>query len=277
MTSAAVAVELAAPLVRTGTGTAAAASSSPTQRAPFPRRRAAGAIRASPASGRSEGAGELPAPLLPNARRRGRDPLWNGGGFSLGVDLGDARTGLAVGRGPEAPRAEAGADAARHGEAAGGVSLAFFSSALCCDNCHFEFRTQCSFCRFLAPQPVPLLFELQEADELIIGLPVSADGRETPQSNKVRSLVGRLAVQAAERGLRVYLQHEHGTSVDALDYMISRGVKKSARDVKSDAYAAVMILERYFTSSGQGAKIVLPRQPELQDKLIVQSRRAAEI
>ena len=42
-------------------------------------------------------------------------------------------------------------------------------------------------------------FLSQEADELIVGLPVSADGRETPQSNKVRSVVGRLAVQAAER------------------------------------------------------------------------------
>lgn len=40
---------------------------------------------------------------------------------------------------------------------------------------------------------------LQEADELIVGLPVSADGSETPQSNKVRSVVGRLAVQAADR------------------------------------------------------------------------------
>jgi len=79
------------------------------------------------------------------------------------------------------------------------------------------------------------------------------------------------------RGLRVYLQDEHGTSIDALDYMISRGVKKSARDVKSDAYAAVMLLKRYFTSSGQGAMIVLPRQPELQEKLIAQSRRDAEI
>lgn len=49
------------------------------------------------------------------------------------------------------------------------------------------------------PEHVPLMSELQEADELIIGLPVSADGRETPQSNKVRSVVGRLAVQAAER------------------------------------------------------------------------------
>ena len=49
------------------------------------------------------------------------------------------------------------------------------------------------------PEHVRLVPGLQEADELIIGLPVSADGRETPQSNKVRSVVGRLAVQAAER------------------------------------------------------------------------------
>ncbi|GJM91423.1 hypothetical protein PR202_ga07789 [Eleusine coracana subsp. coracana] len=61
---------------------------------------------------------------------------------------------------------------------------------------------------------------------------VSADGSETPQSNKVRSVVGRLAVRAAERcvelnsagrrGLRVYLQDEYGTSIDALELMISR-------------------------------------------------------
>ncbi|PUZ40188.1 hypothetical protein GQ55_9G405200 [Panicum hallii var. hallii] len=236
----AVAVELG-PLVRAG---APSSSSSSSQRIPLPRRRrAAGAIRASPVSGRSEDAGEPPATLLPNARRRGRDPLWYGGGFSLGVDLGDARTGLAVGRGITLPR-----------------PLTVLK---------------------LRGQKLELTLldvaRQQEADELIIGLPVSADGRETPQSNKVRSVVGRLAVQAAERGLRVYLQDEHGTSIDALDYMISTGVKKSARDVKSDAYAAVMILKRYFTSSGQGAKIVLPRQPELQEKLIAQSRQDAEI
>jgi RNase H-fold protein (predicted Holliday junction resolvase) len=37
------------------------------------------------------------------------------------------------------------------------------------------------------------------ADELIIGLPVAVDGRETPPSNKVRCVIGRLAVQEAER------------------------------------------------------------------------------
>lgn len=67
-----------------------------------PRRRRAGAVRASPPSTAGSGdAGELlPARLQPNARQ----PLWHGGGFSLGVDLGDARTGLAVGRGITQPR-----------------------------------------------------------------------------------------------------------------------------------------------------------------------------
>lgn len=36
-------------------------------------------------------------------------------------------------------------------------------------------------------------------DEFIIGLPTSRDGSETIQSNKVRSVAGRLAVEAAKR------------------------------------------------------------------------------
>nr|XP_051217158.1 uncharacterized protein LOC127334672 [Lolium perenne] len=205
-----------------------------------PRRWRAESARAVPPSiaCSADAGGELPARLRPNARR----PLWHGGGFSLGVDLGAARTGLAVGRGITQPR-------------------------------------PLTVLKLRGEKLVLMLLDValqQEADELIIGLPVSADGSETPQSNKVRSVVGRLAVQAADRGLRVYLQDEHGTSIDALGYMISTGVKRSARDVKSDAYAAVMILERYFSSSGQGAQIVLPRQQELQDKLILKLSKYAE-
>lgn len=40
---------------------------------------------------------------------------------------------------------------------------------------------------------------LQEADEFIFGLPTSIDGKETSQSNKVRSVAGRFAARAAER------------------------------------------------------------------------------
>jgi hypothetical protein len=38
-----------------------------------------------------------------------------------------------------------------------------------------------------------------------------------------------------------------------------------------------MILERYFSLSGQGANIILPKQQELQGKLISQARINANI
>ena len=41
--------------------------------------------------------------LLPNALRRRKNPSWTTG-FSLGVDLGNSRTGLALGKGLTPPR-----------------------------------------------------------------------------------------------------------------------------------------------------------------------------
>lgn len=41
-------------------------------------------------------------------------------------------------------------------------------------------------------------------DEFIIGLPISSDGKETTQSNIVRSIAGRFAVRAAERWIIIY-------------------------------------------------------------------------
>ncbi|CAN0880574.1 Putative pre-16S rRNA nuclease [Linum grandiflorum] len=102
-----------------------------------------------------------------------------------------------------------------------------------------------------------------EVDEFIIGLPRSSDGKETPQSNKVRSVAGRFAARAAERGWRVYLQDEHGTTADAT----CRGLTMDARQKKLDAYAAVMVLERYFSVAGDGTELVVPKQMDLQDKL----------
>lgn len=109
--------------------------------------------------------------------------------------------------------------------------------------------------------------EIQEVDEFVVGLPKSSDGKETEQSNKVRSVAGRLAVRAAERGWRVYLQDEHGTSTEAVDHMIAQGLSKSARQGNIDAYAAVKVLERYFSGSGYGIELVVPKQVELQNKL----------
>ncbi|KAJ0112455.1 hypothetical protein Patl1_00186 [Pistacia atlantica] len=169
--------------------------------------------------------------ILPNAVRRKRDPLWRGG-FSLGVDLGLSRTGLALSKG-------------------------FSVRPLTV----LKLRGQKLELRLLE------IAQKEEVDEFIVGLPKSVDGKETPQSNNVRSVAGRLAVRAAERGWRVYLQDEHGTSADATSLMIDMGLSKSARQTKTDAYAAVILLERYFSMSGQGTEIVLPKNMDLQEKL----------
>ncbi|XP_024632060.1 putative pre-16S rRNA nuclease isoform X4 [Medicago truncatula] len=108
--------------------------------------------------------------------------------------------------------------------------------------------------------------EEEEADEFIIGLPKSCDSEETIQSNIVRSVAGRLAIRAAERGWRVYLHDEYGTTNAAIDRMINMGVNRSQQK-KQDAYAAVMLLERYFSTSGQKTELVVPKNLELQGKL----------
>ncbi|KAJ4953728.1 hypothetical protein NE237_030560 [Protea cynaroides] len=164
-----------------------------------------------------------PEEIPPNALRRKMDPLWRGG-FSLGIDLGMSRTGLALGKG-------------------------FSPRPLTV----LELRGSKLELQLLE------IAEREEADEFIIGLPKSHDGRETPQSNKVRSVAGRFAVRAAERGWRVYLQDEHGTSMEALGSMIDLGVKKSARQGRVDAFAAMMVLERYFSVSGYGAELKMLR------------------
>ncbi|KAL3624511.1 hypothetical protein CASFOL_031179 [Castilleja foliolosa] len=169
--------------------------------------------------------------IPPNALRRRRDPTWRGG-FSLGVDLGLSRTGIALSKG-------------------------FSVRPLTV----LELRGQKLELKLLD------IAEKEEVDEFIVGLPKSSDGKETEQSNKVRSVAGRFAVRAAERGWRVYLQDEHGTSAEALGHMIAKGICKSDRNGRIDAYAAMKVLERYFSDLGEGVELVVPKQVELQNKL----------
>ncbi|XP_047341554.1 putative pre-16S rRNA nuclease [Impatiens glandulifera] len=169
--------------------------------------------------------------IPPNAFCRQRDSNWRGG-FSLGIDLGMSRTGLAISK---------------------GFSVRPLTT--------LDLRGQKLELKILD------IAEQQEVDEFIVGIPKSCDGKETQQSNKVRSVAGRLAVRAAERGWRVYLQDEYGTSLDAMDHMLNLGIRKSVRQGSQDAYAAVMVLERYFSVSGESLELVVPKQLELQENL----------
>ncbi|KAH7291368.1 hypothetical protein KP509_29G014300 [Ceratopteris richardii] len=152
--------------------------------------------------------------------------------YSLGVDYGDARTGVAISKG-------------------------------------------------FAPRPVEVV-ELQGqrlenrlieiahregACEFIVGLPISSKGLETSQSNKTRCFAGRLAALAAQRGWRVYLHDEFGSSNDALEYMMMMGSTKKSRKIHLDAYAAVVLLQAYFESDGHYAQLVVPKKLELQEQL----------
>ncbi|GAB2217605.1 hypothetical protein Droror1_Dr00000804 [Drosera rotundifolia] len=171
--------------------------------------------------------------LVPNATRwdrASREKRWDVG-FSLGVDLGHSRTGLAKSKG-------------------------YCVSPLTV----LKLRGQELENRLLR------IAEKEEADEFIIGLPTS-NFKETTQSNIVRSIAGRLAVLAAHRGWRVYLQDEHGSTQYAMKRMINRGLSKHSRREKVDSYAALVILERYFSMRGETAELVMPKQLELQQKL----------
>ncbi|OWM89045.1 hypothetical protein CDL15_Pgr023891 [Punica granatum] len=178
----------------------------------------------------------------PNALRRKIDRLWRGG-FSLGVDLGLSRTGVALSKG----------FSVRPLTVIGQPALALSIPSLVFNyQCGAEKQLTIPVLGFqvleLRGQKLELrlleIAEDEEADEFIIGVPRSSDGRETTQSNKVHSVAGRLAVRAAERGLN-----------------------KTARQRRIDAYAAMMVLERYFSLSGEAAELVLPKDSDLQERL----------
>ncbi|CAK7357153.1 unnamed protein product [Dovyalis caffra] len=157
--------------------------------------------------------------IPPNALRRKTDPLWRGG-FSLGVDLGLSRSGLALSKG-------------------------FIVRPLSV----LELRGQKLELRLLE------IAENEEVDEFIIGLPRSWDGKETPQSNKVRSVAGRFAVLAADRccdwdGASQYLIL-HVLLMLRLTLHKYRGLGKSTRQKKVDAYAAVVRYHILFQSHAE--------------------------
>jgi len=83
----------------------------------------------------------------------------------------------------------------------------------------------------------------QEADAVLVGLPLSLDGEVGPQAQKVQGF-GR----ALERAVNVPLLFwdESLSSVEADELMIAQGVSRARRRAQIDQMAAVLILDSYL-------------------------------
>ncbi len=130
----------------------------------------------------------------------------------MAIDLGDARTGIAVSD-PTGMLA--------------GVTLTIHSRK--------EDEVLARICGLAAEYGV---------EELVLGHPVNMDGSLGPRSEKYRAFGERLK---AASGLPVTLWDERRTSVEAHQILSDSGKRMKKHKAQVDAVAASLILEGYLT------------------------------
>ena len=137
----------------------------------------------------------------------------------LAIDLGDKRTGLAVGD-----------------DASGVVSPA---GVVVCGAPHERRRQILRAVRDHGP------------DALVVGLPLNMDGTAGPAAGRCRDEARRLADAS---GLTVHLVDERATSQEADAQMARRGLTHGQKKARRDALAAANILRRFLgLAEGPGA------------------------
>lgn len=135
----------------------------------------------------------------------------------LAVDLGDKRTGLAVGD-----------DASGLASPCGVIEKAIRPGAE-------------------LVEAIAASAEEYGADELVFGLPLNMDGTEGPRSKLVRAFAERAG---ARTGLRVHFQDERLTSAEADWSMARSGLTRGQKKSRRDALAAAAILRDFLEGSG---------------------------
>lgn len=81
---------------------------------------------------------------------------------------------------------------------------------------------------------------------LVVGLPLHMDGRESPRSALARHFAAQLATAT---GLPVHLHDERLTSADADWQLARRGLTHGQKKAKRDALAAAALLNDYLAAS----------------------------
>ncbi len=94
--------------------------------------------------------------------------------------------------------------------------------------------------------PMPQLLALLEADPVVgvvVGLPISLEGAETPSSEAARALADQVGRRT---GLPVELADERFSTAIALDAVREMGGKVRGRKADVDALAATVLLQQYL-------------------------------
>ena len=99
------------------------------------------------------------------------------------------------------------------------------------------------------------LAEQYHAERIVIGLPYSLDGNLGPQANKVKAFVEKLqnviaseAKQSSLVGLDIQLWDERLSTKAAEKLMLEAGAKRDKRKQHRDAIAAAFILQGFLDS-----------------------------
>jgi len=94
--------------------------------------------------------------------------------------------------------------------------------------------------------PMPQLLALLDAEPvvgIVVGLPISLEGAETPSSEAARALAGDVGRRT---GLPVELADERFTTAIALDAVREMGGNIRGRKADVDALAATVLLQQYL-------------------------------
>ncbi len=148
----------------------------------------------------------------------------------LALDLGDKRTGLALGddeTGIVSPVGVVELDRRALGEAKYADALA----ALVREH--------------LGPDPQPAPSSRRASAEIIVGLPLNMDGTQGPPALAAQAIVVRLASLTSRR---VHAMDERLSSAQAEWSLSGRGLTRGGKKQRRDALAAAAILKEYLES-----------------------------
>ena len=133
--------------------------------------------------------------------------------IALSVDLGHARTGLAV-----------------------SDKSGFLASSLCVITEHNDEKLI---------QKIAEKVKETKAQIIVVGLPRNMDGSEGESAIRARGLAARLSELT---GVPYHMQDERGTTITAHSYLSAGNVYGKKRKQKVDAVAASIILQDYLDS-----------------------------